>query len=119
METLQKPLPTDPGRDVRRAWWSLALYLPSFVLAFVVGEGLMSAFGYGSGEDVPVWVFAAAGIPACLVFALPLLVTVPFSRRAARAGRRDAWWPALVGGVVAGVFLFQNLLSLVVTLVAG
>jgi hypothetical protein len=85
MQTLEKPLPTDPGRDVRRAWWSLALFVPSFVLAFV----------------------------------LPLLVTVPLSRRAARAGRRDGWWPAIVGGVVAGVFLFQNLLSLAVVLIAG
>ncbi|MFC5177063.1 hypothetical protein [Nocardioides taihuensis] len=116
METLQKPLPTDPGRDVRRAWWSLALYVPSFVLAFVVGEGLMSAFGYESGEDVPVWVYAAAGMPACLVFALPLLVTVPLSRHAARAGRRDAWMPVWIGSFVAGIFLLQNLASLALTL---
>jgi hypothetical protein len=119
MQTLEKPLPTDPGRDVRRAWWSLALFVPSFVLAFVVGEGLVSALGYGTGQDVPAWVYPTAGVPAVLAFALPLLVTVPLSRRAARAGRRDGWWPAIVGGVVAGVFLFQNLLSLAVVLIAG
>lgn len=119
MDTLQKPLPTDPGRDVRRAWWSLALYAPSFVLAFVVGEGLASAFGYSSGEDVPLWVLAAAGIPACLVFALPLLVTVPYCRRAARAGYPGAWWPVAIGGLVAGLFLLQNLVGLVLQLLLG
>jgi hypothetical protein len=119
METLEKPLPTDPGRDVRRAWWSLALFVPSFVLAFVVGEGLASAFGYGEGQDVPGWVYPAAGIPACLAFALPLLVTVPLSRRAARAGHPGAWWPAVVAGIVTGVFLLQNLLGLAAALLLG
>ena len=42
---------TDGARFTRRAWWSLLGFVPSFVLAFVVGEGLISALGYPSGGD--------------------------------------------------------------------
>jgi hypothetical protein len=119
MRTLEKPAPTDPARDVRRAWWSLALYLPSFVLAFVVGEGMATALGVSEAEDVSWWVYPVVGIPACLVFALPLLVTAVLSRRAVGGGRRDGWWPVLVGGLVAGMFLLLNLVNLALVLLLG
>ena len=59
----------EPGagvRDVRRAWWSLALFPVTFVAAFGVGEGLASLLGHptGSSDDAPVWLMLAAGVPA-------------------------------------------------------
>ena len=108
---MQHPVHADvPAVWVRRAWWSLVLFLPSFVAAFVVGEGLASAFGYPAGaEGVPAWVALTAGSSACVVFAAPVLVVWAFARRAhGVAGSRT---PVIVAGGVAGIFLAQNLLS--------
>lgn len=103
---------------VRRAWLSLLLFVVSFVAAFVVGEGLASAYGYPSGEeDVPAWVAAAAGLPACAVFAAPTLVTWLLARRAARQGDPSGRVPLLVAVGIALLFLAQNLLVLVAGLV--
>ncbi|GAA1141148.1 hypothetical protein GCM10009606_20800 [Nocardioides aquiterrae] len=106
----------DSPDPVRRAWWSLLLFLVSFVAAFVVGEGLVTLYGYDSTDaDVPGWVLLAAGLPACLVFAAPLLLTWRLARRAGPAGRA----PLLVGAVVVGVFLAQNLLGLLAQVALG
>jgi hypothetical protein len=108
----------DAATWVRRAWWSLLLFVVSFVAAVVVGEGLAAAYGYPSGdEDVPAWVLLGAGLPACAVFALPVLVTWLFARRAARAGDAGGRGPLLVAAGIVGLFLAQNLLGLVATLV--
>ena len=96
----------DRPDPVRRAWWSLLLFLVSFVAAFVVGEGLVTLFGYDAADtDLPWWVPLAAGLPACLVFAAPLLLTWRLARRAGPAGRT----PLIVASVVVAGFLVQNL----------
>ena len=100
----------DPSVPARRAWWSLLLFVVSFVAAFVVGEGLVSLYGYESTDpDLPWWVPLAAGLPACLVFAAPLLLTWRLARRAGPAGRT----PLLVGSLFDLMFLGQNLLGAV------
>jgi hypothetical protein len=102
--------------DYRNAWLSLVLFVPSLIAAFVVGEGLLSWFGYSGEEDVPAGIALSAGLPACLVFALPAVVTWLFARRAMAAGRRDARGPLIVAVALPALFLAQNLLSFVVGL---
>ena len=100
----------EPAVWVRRAWWSLALYVVSFVAAFVVGEGLAGAYGYPSGEDTaPPWVALAAGLPATIVFAAPVLAAWLLARRA--HGAPGARAPVLVAAGIALFFLLQNLLA--------
>ena len=99
----------------RRAWWSLVLFLPCFVGAFVVGEGLIDLLGYTSGgeETAPLWAILVATVPALLLFAVPGVLSLFFSRRAKRLGRPDAFVPALVGLGVAGGFIALNVFAYV------
>ncbi|TIC83854.1 hypothetical protein E8D34_14925 [Nocardioides sp. GY 10113] len=108
---------TGSDRDVRRAWWSLALFVPSTVAAFVIGEGLAAAFGYADLVDVPVGVALAAGLPAILVFALPVAAVWYFGHRAVRRGHPQGRVPIIVAAVVGGGFLALNLLQLAMRLV--
>lgn len=111
----------DPARDVRRAWWSLALFPVAFVAAFVVGEGLASLLGYESGSgDAPPWYVPAVVAPfALLVFATPALLSTWFGVRAQRAGHPSALAPVIVAWGLAGGFALLNVLALVVRLVQG
>jgi hypothetical protein len=108
--------PTHADRDRRRAWVAVAVLPVAFVLAMLVGEGLLSALGYESGSETPVPIGPAllAGLPALLILIAPGIAAVYFGRRAYRAGRRDAEVPAWIGGVVVVVMVAQNLLGLVV-----
>lgn len=111
----------DPARDVRRAWWSLALFPIAFIGAFVVGEGLASALGYESGStEAPPWyVPALVGPLALLIFASPAIVATWFGLRAHRAGHPGATVPVIVAWGLAGGFTAINLLALVAQLVQG
>lgn len=104
-------------RDVRRAWWGLGLFVVSFVAAFVTGEGLVAAFGYGSEQEVPVGVALAAGLPACLVFALPAVAVWWFDHRAEDRGDARGRPAVLVAVLVAGAFLAADLGQLALRLV--
>ena len=98
------------SREVRRAWWSLMLVPIAFVAAFVVGEGIPAWMGHDSAiASPPWWVIALAFIAALVVFALPLLVTRVFSRRAAAANEPGAWLPLIVSGSIVGAFALINL----------
>ena len=103
-------------RDLRKAWVAVALLPVAFVLAMVVGEGLISALGYQSGgkEPVPVGPALLAAVPALLLLIVPGVAAVHYGRRAYRAGRRDANLPAWIGGGVAVVVVAQNLLAFLV-----
>lgn len=104
-------------RDVRRAWWSFALFVPSFVASFLTGEGLVVALGYGSGDqEVPAGIALAAGLPAIIVFALPTLLVWHFGSRAERHGNREGRAPIVVALVLSGGFLALNLVQLVARL---
>ncbi len=111
--------PAGPGdRAYRRAWWSLALYPVSLVAAFVIGEGLHTALTDGQG-DAATWQILLAGTPALLVFVIPGLLAVIQGRKAMRLGRSDAKVPAIVGAVIAIVFVGQNILSFLAILLFG
>ena len=102
----------------RRAWWSLALYPITFVLAFVIGEGLLSVLAEDVAEPA-FWEALAAATPALLVFASPGVLAVVFGRRAMRWGRRDGKVPAVVGAAIGLGFAALNGLAFVVGALAG
>lgn len=100
------------GRLTARAWWSLLGFVPSFLLAFLVGEGLASAMGYSVGDPQPSWpVIIAAVVPALLVFVLPAVAAVHFGRQALRLGDRRARVPMTIAVVVAVSFVLLNSLA--------
>lgn len=97
----------------RRAWWSLLGFVPSFMLAFLIGEGLISALGYpvGGEETAPWWAILIATTPALVAFVLPAVAAVYFGRRAMRLGDDRGRLPMVVAVVVAAGFVFLNGLS--------
>ena len=113
-------LPSDPAvheapdhaaRLVRRAWLSLLGFPVSLVAAFVVGEGLFALLGGGDTLRPPLWIAAVGGVPALIVFATPAALAVWFGRRASSEGDHRGYTPALVGAVLVGLFVVQNVLA--------
>jgi hypothetical protein len=102
----------------RRAWWALLGYIPSFVAAFVVGEGLYDLLHAGPG-DADWWVFVLAATPALIVFAIPGALAWHFGQRAAHGGRPEGRTLAIIGVAVGVGFAVMNLLSGLVGLLAG
>ena len=117
MMTVDRLPSTDHDRDVRRAWWSFALFVPSLVAAFITGEGLLAALGYGGDQAPPAGTALMAGLPALLVFALPTLVVWYFGHQAERHGHPEGRTPIIVAVVIAGGFLAVNLFQLLIGLV--
>lgn len=111
MTTTSTRRPVDhAAHDVRNAWLSVLLLPVAFGLAFLIGEGLISALGYPVGEegpDAPVWAMLVATVPALLVFCVPAVVSSWFARRAALRGDRRGWVPA--GLLIAAAVLFIGL----------
>ena len=99
-------------------WASLALFILSFRLAFVAGDGMARVFGTSSAEPPGVLPALGIGIPAAIVFSLPVLVAVVLAIRAARYGRPDARIPAVVAVIVAVGFIALNIVSYVVSVVS-
>jgi hypothetical protein len=98
------------ARFTRRAWWSLLGFVPSFALAFLIGEGLISALGYPTGgeELAPWWAALIAVTPALIVFVLPAVAAIHFGRRAMRLGDVSGRLPIVVSLVVTSVFVLLN-----------
>jgi hypothetical protein len=107
--------PSKPDEhDLRMAWVSVALVPVAFVLAMLVGEGLISLIGYEpSTETVPVWAALVAGGPALLILVAPGVAAVFYGRRGYRAGRQAARWPAWIGGGLAVLAFTVNLLAFI------
>jgi hypothetical protein len=104
--------PAAHDRDVRRAWWSIALFAPSLVAAFVIGEGLLAAMGHIDDPSPPGATALMAGLPATLVFALPTLLVWHLGHRAQGHGHPEGRTPVIVALVIAGGFLALNLVGL-------
>jgi hypothetical protein len=86
--------------------------VPSFALAFLVGEDLISALGHPSGgTPAPLWAMLTASVPALVVFALPAALAVHVGGRAIHAGDDRARTPVIVAVVVAAGFIVLNAVS--------
>lgn len=103
----------DGSQFTRRAWWSLLGFVPSFALAFLIGEGLISALGYpvGGAEEAPWWAALTATTPALIVFVLPAVLAVHFGRRAVKLGDVRGRLPMILALVVAAGFVLLNVVS--------
>lgn len=109
--------PSKPAtRDLCRAWVALALLPVAFVVAMVVGEGLITMLGHESGAEDPVPVGPAllASIPALLILIAPGIAAVFYSRRAYRAEGRDANVPAWIGGLAVVLVVALNIPAFIV-----
>lgn len=94
-----------PVPDLRAAWLSLLLVVPSFVLAFVLREGIIGLLDHPVGPGAPpTWVMLAAA-PALLVSAVPTIPTWHYGHRARRSGVSHALLP--FGIAVALVVAFM------------
>lgn len=113
MTTTHHPAQLDGASFTRRAWLSLLGFVPSFALAFLIGEGLISLLGYpvGGAEQAPWWAALIATTPALIVFVLPAVAAVHFGRRAMRHGDDRARIPLLLAVIVAAGFVLLNAMS--------
>lgn len=113
MTATQRPAELAGAPFTRRAWWSLLGFVPSFGLAFLIGEGLISALGYPSGgvEQAPWWAALIATTPALIVFILPAVSAAYFSRRATGHGDNGARIPMALAVIVAAGFILLNGIS--------
>lgn len=104
----------------RRAWWCVALFVPSFAAAMVLGEGIPAWFGYTQPSlDTTPWpVIATAGLSALVVLALPLWPVLRFGRAAQAAGDPQGKTPVPLATVVVGGFVVLNLFGLLAQLIA-
>jgi len=119
MSATSHPVARGPAhRALHQAWWSLLLFPVSFALAFVVGEGIPSLFGYAepSFDSTPWWVITLAVVAALLIFAAPFLVTAHFSNKAVTEGEPGGRQPLVIAGVVVGAFVVLNLAGGIVQL---
>ncbi|MEV6895404.1 hypothetical protein [Kribbella sp. NPDC051137] len=89
---------------------ALAFYPLSFVAAFVVGEGLLSWYGY-SDQGAPLWATVAAAGPALLIFVIPGIFAVAYGLQAVRQGNREGQTPALVGVAVGAGMIGMNVVA--------
>ncbi len=102
------------GHATLAAWLSLLLVIPCLFLAFLVGEGTISALGYPVGEPAaaPLWAALSATGLAVLVFAIPLLPAWHYGRVARTQGARTAIVPFVVVAVLVTWFLVINVFPL-------
>ena len=115
--TVRQVPPAGHDRDVGRAWWAFAWFVPSLIASILTGEGLLAAMGHSDDQSPPAGTALMAGLPAILVFALPTLLVWHFGRQAERHGHPEGRTPIIVAVVIAGGFLAMNLLQLVVGLI--
>ena len=106
--------PEAGARDVRRAWWSLALFPLSFLAAFAVGEGLATLLGLRDREHRGGAGVADAGRgrsrPARLRRTRPCWPAF-FARRAEREGDRGGRVPMWIGVGLATAFVLLNVVQ--------
>jgi hypothetical protein len=110
----------DPKRDVTFAWLSLLLYPLSFGAAFLIGEGLATwLFDWPNGANPAPWKIVAAGVPAVIVFALPVVPAWYFGMRAHRNGSHSGRVAGWVAVAIAAAFVVQNGLGFLVGFLFG
>jgi hypothetical protein len=103
-------------RDVRLAWACLIASPAAFGLAFVVGEGTGSLFGYDGNGLAPWWVVTITLLLSVAVFSLPAALATWFWQRARARGDDRATLPAVILLALSVAFLGLNLLAYLVGL---
>jgi len=102
------------GHAALVAWLSVLLVIPCFFLAFLVGEGTISALGYPVGTTAapPFWAGALATFLALIAFAIPLWPTWRYGTRARAEGARTAMVPFVIVAVLVVGFVILNVVPL-------
>ena len=107
MSTIGSRVQPSLDPSLRRSW-AAVIAMPVFViLSFAAGVVTLSAFGYSSGGDEPLWVDLIVDVVVMAVWLVPCVAAVFFGRRARAAGERRAIGPIVIGIVVgaAGLLL--------------
>lgn len=105
-------------RELRTAWWSLILYPAAFAAAFLVGQAVPYWLGYDvTTTEAPWWALVLAYAGSLVVFAFPLLITVPYGRLAEKHGKpsgKTASMLALALVFTFAVFMVYSLAMLLI-----
>ena len=110
---------TPAERHLRLAWVFVALTVPAFVAAMLIGEGLLTQAGYTPEDTVPFDVVVRSAGPALLVMLAPPAGAIWYGVRARREGSPKGFVPAVVGAVVAAAVVVTNVGSYVLTRFTG
>ena len=121
--TSTQPTGTHRGpaeRHLRLAWVFVALTVPAFFGAMVLGEGLLSALGYSSDDtSVPFDVVVRAAGPALLLMVTPPALAVWYGLRARREGSPKGFIPAVAGATIVVGVVGLNVASYALRLLFG
>ena len=121
--TSTQPTGTHRGpaeRHLRLAWVFVALTVPAFVGAMVLGEGLLSALGYSSDDtSVPFDVVVRAAGPALLLMVTPPALAVWYGLRARHEGSPKGFIPAVAGATIVVGVVGLNVASYFLRLLFG
>ncbi len=98
-------------RSIGRAWTSVLLIPVFAALSFAAGVVTLSAFGYSSGGDEPLWASVVVGVVASAVLLVPCVAAVYFGQRAREAGVRSAVVPMIIGAVVGAAALIPTIVT--------
>jgi len=93
------------------AWIFVALIPVAFVVALVVGEGLLDTLGYPGGEPndlPPMGVTLLVGVPLTLLTILPGAFAAYFGWRARQTGDNRGTAPAAIGAISVLYMLFAS-----------
>jgi hypothetical protein len=115
-ETTAAPETSANSRRVMRfAWISVGLIPVAFVVAMLIGEGLIGLQGFesGSGQTPPVAAILLAAIPAVLVAFAPAVCAIVFGFRARRHGVGVGVVPAGLGIVAVAYTVIANALPVI------
>lgn len=110
------PLPEQrSGRSGRIATaWLILAWLPvSLVLAFIAGEGLVSALGYPVGGSNPAWVSIVTDAVTCAIAVLPCVLAAVVAWRDHRAQVDGALRPFVVAITLGLALVVITLVSLI------
>jgi hypothetical protein len=110
---------TPAQRHLRLAWVFVALTVPAFVAAMLIGEGLLTQAGYTSEDIVPFDVMVRSAGPALLVLLAPPAGAIWYGLRARREGSPNGFIPAVVGTVIAVAVVVTNVGSYVLGRILG
>lgn len=95
-------------RHLRVAWFFVALVPVAFAAAMLVGEGLLTAFGYDVEDTVPFGVVVISAGPALLIMLGPTVPAAWYGLKARREGLRTGIIPVVVAVVVAVAVVGTN-----------